>query len=116
MRLLQVYFLIVGTSLVRASATPALQGINLDQWRLLNATVGGRLHSATPMALPCFSKFKNNTVKVDVQACSEIESNYTSPEFRLQRYSANMNVRALSTPLLSQMQWFTYFSPNMRRA
>ncbi|KAJ7105713.1 FAD-binding domain-containing protein [Mycena epipterygia] len=76
---------------VSGSSTPILN-VSPDQWRALNASVGGRLHVATPFALPCFSLYQNRTVAVDVEACNAIKANYTSPEFRVESFSANMNV------------------------
>ncbi|KAJ7189102.1 hypothetical protein C8R46DRAFT_1244603, partial [Mycena filopes] len=62
------------------------------QWHALNASIGGRLYSAKPFALPCFSKYENITVPVDEAACSAIQANYTSPDFRIRSFSANMMV------------------------
>ncbi|KAF7343780.1 FAD-binding domain-containing protein [Mycena sanguinolenta] len=74
--------------------SPVVAAITLsltDQWQALNATVGGRLHAATPFALPCFSKYNNQSVEVDEGACSTIQANYTNPQYRLTSFSANMN-------------------------
>ncbi|KAJ7717139.1 FAD-binding domain-containing protein [Mycena metata] len=74
-----------------ALSTPILK-VSDAQWHTLNTTVGGRLHAATPFSLPCFSKYNNLTVSVDEASCAAIQANYTSPTFRLQSFSANMNV------------------------
>ncbi|KAJ6480986.1 FAD-binding domain-containing protein [Mycena sanguinolenta] len=75
-----------------ASPTPILN-VSPDQWHALNVSVGGRLHAATPFALPCFSKYNNISVSVNEAECDAIQANYTSPEFRIECFSANMNVQ-----------------------
>ncbi|KAF7362599.1 FAD-binding domain-containing protein [Mycena venus] len=85
------------TTVVAASSTPILD-ISPPQWRALNSSVGGRLHAATPFALPCFSKYNNISVSVNEAECNAIQANYTSSEFRVERFSANMNVRLPCTP------------------
>ncbi|KAJ7679662.1 FAD-binding domain-containing protein [Mycena rosella] len=72
--------------------TAASSTASPTQWRALNATVGGRLRSSTPFALPCFALYNNQSVPMDLQACSAIQENYTSPNFRLEHFGANMNV------------------------
>ncbi|KAJ6593009.1 FAD-binding domain-containing protein [Mycena capillaripes] len=80
--------LFIGTTV----SSTAILDVSLVQWQALNTTVGGRLHTATPFALPCFSEYNNLSVSVDEQACHAIQENYTSPDFRLESFSANMNV------------------------
>ena len=58
----------------------------------LNATVGGRLQSATPLALPCFSNYDGQPVTPDPQACSIAEENYDVWTYRSQRYGNTMAV------------------------
>ncbi|KAJ7859181.1 FAD-binding domain-containing protein [Mycena olivaceomarginata] len=77
--------------LAAASSTPILN-VSQAQWRSLNSTVGGRLHTATPFAQPCFSVYNNHSVNPDEQACAVIQANYNSPEFRVDSFSANMFV------------------------
>ncbi|KAJ6527169.1 FAD-binding domain-containing protein [Mycena capillaripes] len=79
-------------SLLTAVSSIPILDVSAAQWKTLNATVGGRLHTATPFALPCFSSYNNLSVAVDEPACSAIKANYTSPKFRLASFSANMNV------------------------
>ncbi|KAJ7186129.1 FAD-binding domain-containing protein [Mycena filopes] len=74
------------------SSTPILSNISQTQWHTLNSTVSGRLHTATPFALPCFSMYNNQLVSSDAQACAVIQGNYTSPHFRIESFSANMFV------------------------
>ncbi|KAJ7605450.1 hypothetical protein DFH06DRAFT_1385091 [Mycena polygramma] len=73
-------------------SSTTILAVSESQWHALNVTVGGRLHIATPFALPCFSRFGNISVSVDETECSAIQANYTSPDFRLESFSANMNV------------------------
>ncbi|KAJ7083921.1 hypothetical protein C8R43DRAFT_939702 [Mycena crocata] len=77
--------------LTLVSSTPILN-VTPEQWRALNSTVDGRLHTARPFALPCFSMYNNQSVSLDEQACAVIQANYTSPHFRIDTFSANMFV------------------------
>ncbi|KAJ7461116.1 hypothetical protein FB451DRAFT_1269005 [Mycena latifolia] len=79
-------------SLLTGASSTAIFNVSPAQWRALNATVGGRLFAAAPFALPCFSLYNNQNVSVDPQACSAIQANYTSPNFRVEHFGANMNV------------------------
>lgn len=65
------------------------------QWELalLNLTVGGRLHQATPWELPCFSEYDGESVTPDEPACAAIQANYTSPFERVKHFGAYMMVR-----------------------
>ncbi|KAJ7796778.1 FAD-binding domain-containing protein [Mycena olivaceomarginata] len=65
--------------LAAASSTPILN-VSQAQWRSLNSTVGGRLHTATPFAQPCFSVYNNHSVNPD------------EASFRVDSFSANMFV------------------------
>jgi hypothetical protein len=62
-------------------------------WAKLNQTVGGRLHSAAPLALPCFSSYNNVTVTPNPALCSEVMSNYFNPDYRVSKYAAAMQVK-----------------------
>ncbi|KAJ6543249.1 FAD-binding domain-containing protein [Mycena vulgaris] len=86
--------LLFGLLLLALSGASSTQigGISSQQWRALNSTVGGRLRVATPFALPCFSLYNNHSVSPDAEECSVIQANYSSPNFRLEKFSANMNV------------------------
>ncbi|KAJ7196212.1 FAD-binding domain-containing protein [Mycena pura] len=75
----------------QTSSTSILE-VPQAQWRTLNASVGGRLRTATPFSLPCFSKYNGLNVSVDETACNAIQANYTSSNFRLESFSANMNI------------------------
>ncbi|KAI5122687.1 hypothetical protein M0805_009740 [Coniferiporia weirii] len=56
----------------------------------LNETVKGRLFRATPLALPCFSRYENTTHTVDDARCSVVQSEYTLPELRAPFFGAYM--------------------------
>ncbi|TPX15357.1 uncharacterized protein E0L32_004634 [Thyridium curvatum] len=60
-------------------------------WEKLNGTVGGRLHALEPLALPCFSVYKNNPVAPDAAACAAVQAGYTKPGFRTDIAGAFMN-------------------------
>ncbi|KAH7884922.1 hypothetical protein F5I97DRAFT_1811126 [Phlebopus sp. FC_14] len=62
-----------------------------DPWVALNSTVGGRLRSVTPLALPCFSNYDGQQVIPDAQACSVVQQNYSSATFRSQHYGVTIN-------------------------
>ncbi|KAI6083125.1 FAD-binding domain-containing protein [Hypoxylon rubiginosum] len=51
-------------------------------WVALNSSVGGRLYSATPLALPCFSQYNGNNVAPDTAACATVRENYRTNTFR----------------------------------
>ncbi|KAJ7202683.1 FAD-binding domain-containing protein [Mycena haematopus] len=88
---LAAIFLVSLLTKTAGSFIPIL-GVSPAQWDALNISVGRRLHTAAPFALPCFSKYNNVSVSVDEVACSAIQGNYTSSNFRLESFSANMNV------------------------
>lgn len=56
----------------------------------LNATVGGRLRTATPLALPCFSSYDGRPVSPDSQACGAVQANYHSQPFRSRGYGSTI--------------------------
>ncbi|KAF1987495.1 FAD-binding domain-containing protein [Aulographum hederae CBS 113979] len=60
-------------------------------WSSLNQSVNGRLHRATPFALPCFSSYNGQTQTPDLGRCSEIQSDYPSPTVRVDIPGAFMN-------------------------
>ncbi|KAJ6592868.1 FAD-binding domain-containing protein [Mycena capillaripes] len=84
--------LLLVSSFTATYAFTALLAVSQAQWHALNVTAGGRLYTATPFALPCFSRYNNVSVSVNEPACNAIQANYTSPNFRLESFSANMNV------------------------
>ncbi len=64
------------------------------QWNALNASVDGRLHKGSPLALPCFSRYSDVLVQPDAQLCAVVEANYTSPSFLAPIYSGYTQVRS----------------------
>ena len=62
-----------------------------NTWSNLNQSVHGRLHAATPFALPCFSSYNGKPVAVDSTACSTIQNNYASASFRTDLFNGYMN-------------------------
>ncbi|KAJ7671831.1 FAD-binding domain-containing protein [Mycena rosella] len=84
--------LLLVSALTGVSST-AIRNVSPEQWHALNATVGGRLRSVTPFALPCFSLYNNQSLPVDLQACSAIQVNYTSRNFRVE-YETCMNTNS----------------------
>jgi hypothetical protein len=93
------------------SAVADCHGVPRADWATLNQTVGGRLHSATPLALPCFSIYNNATVTPNPALCSEVMSNYFNPDYRVSKYAAAMQVkffRHLFTPVYTQYISFRF--------
>lgn len=64
-----------------------------DIWSTLNQSVHGRLHAASPLALPCFSRYNGQPVAFDPAACSAIQKNYTSALFRTDFFNGYMNTQ-----------------------
>lgn len=62
-----------------------------DIWSTLNRSVHGRLHAASPLALPCFSSYNAKPVQADPGACSSVQRDYTSALFRTQFFAGYMN-------------------------
>jgi nitrilase len=60
-------------------------------WNSLNQTVGGRLFTATPLSLPCFSTYNGQAVTPDASRCAEVQAGYTSGDFRAQFYNGFAN-------------------------
>lgn len=57
-----------------------------------NSTIGGRLQSATPLALPCFSNYDGHHVIPDPQGCSIVQDIYNSESYRSLRYGNTIYV------------------------
>jgi FAD/FMN-containing dehydrogenase len=60
-------------------------------WQSLNQTVQGRLHTAAPLSLPCFSTYNGQLVSPNPSICAEIQAGYTSGDFRAQFYNGFAN-------------------------
>ncbi|KAI1765014.1 FAD-binding domain-containing protein [Hypoxylon sp. FL1150] len=59
----------------------------------LNASVGGRLHTTVPFALPCYSSYNGNSVEVDEAACTLIRNNYTTNSIYAEAPDGYMNLQ-----------------------
>jgi len=77
------------------------------EFNTLNATIGGRLQSATPLALPCFSNYDGKSVTPDPQACSVAQANYDTWTYRSLRYG---NTMAVSCTFNSSCLLISHFS------
>lgn len=69
--------------------------IPIADWKALNATVGGRLHAAKPLAEPCYSAYQNSFGKFavdDKAACSTTEANYLNSSFHANQLGGYLNV------------------------
>lgn len=71
-------------------ATARKRDFQVAEFNTLNATIGGRLRSATPLALPCFSNYDGKSVTPDPQACSVAQANYDTWTYRSLRYGNTM--------------------------
>lgn len=60
-------------------------------WESLNRTVHGRLRSATPFALPCFSRYNGQPRQPDVSACAAVQENWGAGAYRTEFYSGFMH-------------------------
>ncbi|KAM5541133.1 hypothetical protein V8D89_005062 [Ganoderma adspersum] len=56
----------------------------------LNATVGGRLHSAVPFERDCFSVVEGEPANVSAVGCATLQANYTNPLYRVAHFAAYM--------------------------
>ncbi|PYH42437.1 FAD-binding domain-containing protein [Aspergillus saccharolyticus JOP 1030-1] len=60
-------------------------------WTTLNATLQGRLHTASPLARPCFSRYNGQPILPEPSQCSELQAHYTSSAYRTEFYSGFMH-------------------------
>ncbi|KAF7163387.1 hypothetical protein CNMCM6106_000337 [Aspergillus hiratsukae] len=79
---------IIHLSLYSAQAVPVTANRHLDA---LNNTIHGRLHTADPLAKPCFSLYQGQPVPVEPSACAEIQAHYTSSAYRTDIFSGFMH-------------------------
>lgn len=70
----------------------------------LNKAFHGKLQLATPLALPCFSRFGTTNTTPNPSQCAEIQENYTSPLYRVDRFSAYFNTQSEICDTLSTQQ------------
>jgi hypothetical protein len=70
--------------------------ISTADWKALNATVGGRLHAANPLAEACYSNYKNSFGEFAIgnkASCSTVEANYLDEHFHANQFGGYLNVR-----------------------
>lgn len=75
--------LVVGT--VHSATVPTTY-----EWNALNETVGGRLFTAKPFALPCFPDFDGHSVTPNEAGCDVVQENYLNNTFRSSRFNTFM--------------------------
>lgn len=69
--------------------------IPMADWKALNKTVGGRLHTAQPLAEPCYPAYRNSFGKFavhDKAACPTTEANYLNSSFHANQLGGYLNV------------------------
>jgi FAD/FMN-containing dehydrogenase len=59
-------------------------------WVAFNASIGGRLESATPVGLPCFSFYKGAAVAYDDALCTSVRQQYRTNAFRADKPGSYM--------------------------
>ncbi|PCH44707.1 FAD-binding domain-containing protein [Wolfiporia cocos MD-104 SS10] len=70
---------------------PSARSLSLQvEFAALNETVGGRLYTAVPWELPCFSEYNGTAVTPDEAACAIVQDNYTDPFTRVTHFGAYM--------------------------
>lgn len=87
---------VTGHHVTLSGRTCNAANIPIADWKALNATVGGRLHAANPLAESCYSKYQNSFGKFasgDKAACSTIETNYLDEHFHANQFGGYLNVR-----------------------
>ncbi|KAK7979869.1 serine/threonine-protein phosphatase 2B catalytic subunit [Apiospora arundinis] len=69
-----------------AAATPS--------WQALNATLGGRLQTSTPLAAPCFSSYNGTANTVDDSTCATLRQDYTKSLLRTTNAPSYMSLQS----------------------
>ena len=64
----------------------------------LNATVGGRLHSAVPFEKDCFSTVEGGPANASAEGCATLQANYNNPLYRVANFAAYMTVCSVPRP------------------
>ncbi|KAI0121154.1 hypothetical protein BJ170DRAFT_147998 [Xylariales sp. AK1849] len=85
---------LVGTLLALVGLLPTARSALTSDWEAFNATLGGRLFKAEPVARPCFSLYNGNPVQVEEAACAAIRGNYTANAYRIGIPGAFMNTQS----------------------
>ncbi|KAJ7302250.1 isoamyl alcohol oxidase [Mycena albidolilacea] len=70
--------------------TQALARPSAKDWQEFADSLDGRLHTALPVAAPCFPIVNGHNSTVDPEACAAVQAGYGSAEFRSARYPAYM--------------------------
>ncbi|KAL7898784.1 hypothetical protein HDV63DRAFT_397286 [Trichoderma sp. SZMC 28014] len=68
--------------------------IPMADWKALNVTVGGRLHTANPLAEPCYSEYQNSFGEFAANgkaACSTTQANYLNSSFHANQLGGYLN-------------------------
>ncbi|KAI0708921.1 FAD-binding domain-containing protein [Cerioporus squamosus] len=79
--------------LVSGSGVPIHDGPK-DQWDILNATVHGRLHEASPFARSCFPETSGDVYgRYDAGICTAVIAGYGDPAFRVNEFGSYMNTQ-----------------------
>lgn len=63
-------------------------------WRALNATVGGRLRTSAPIALPCFTSYGGLVNPVDDARCTTVREDWKTGGLRTNFPGAFMNLQS----------------------
>lgn len=65
---------------------PALAAPSTADWSTLSSAVQGRLHTAEPLARPCFSVYNGQSAALDADQCGIVQANYLNASFRTSLY------------------------------
>ncbi|KAI5918951.1 hypothetical protein F4810DRAFT_528981 [Camillea tinctor] len=69
-------------------------GVHASPWSSLNETLGGRLRVATPLALPCFTKYGDKPNGVDESFCTTIREEWKTNDLRVSTAGSFMNLQS----------------------
>ncbi|KAI0341808.1 FAD-binding domain-containing protein [Trametopsis cervina] len=81
-------FATVLSLVVATKARVPITAVDVQSLNALNATVGGRLHTAKPVSSPCFSTFDGEFVGRDEAACAVVEAGYVDTLYRTSQFGA----------------------------
>ena len=69
-------------------------GVHASPWSSLNATLGGRLRVATPLALPCFASYGGKPNTVDDSSCTTVREEWNINGLRVSTAGSFMNLQS----------------------
>ncbi|KAI1506305.1 hypothetical protein F5X99DRAFT_404370 [Biscogniauxia marginata] len=69
-------------------------GVSASPWPSLNATLGGRLKIATPLALPCFASYGGRPNYVDQPLCATVREGWKTNDLRVSTAGSFMNLQS----------------------